>query len=53
MRNTMISPDTYRDDSLLASRGSYGHSGRACPIVVRYQKQLCAAIECVKSETAW
>ena len=41
----MISPDTYRDDSLLASWSGDGHSGRACPIVVRYQKQLCAAIE--------
>ena len=41
----ILSPDTYRDDSPLASRGSYGDCGRACPIVVRYQKQLCAAIE--------
>ena len=41
----ILSPDIYRDDSLLASRGGDGHSGRACLIVVRYQKQLCAAIE--------
>ena len=41
----MFSPDTYRDDCLLASWSGDGHSGRACLIVVRYQKQLCAAIE--------
>ena len=41
----MISPDIYREDSPLASWGGDGHSGWACPFVVRYQKQLCAAIE--------
>ena len=41
----MISPDIYRDDSPLASWSGDGHSGWACLIVVRYQKQLCAAIE--------
>ena len=29
MRNTMISPDIYRDDSPLASWGGDGHSGWA------------------------